>query len=560
MGFVLPNKFLYMVKKILYILVLLPMVSFSQEYSEYMEKIGESSRTSYVMYTANNGDLYYVDIDEADYLDMLKYEKSSGETVVIAENFAYRFNDQGIERNEGIGSIAPTADGNTVYCMTTDGRNPEIFKLDVLSDTYVSVVKVFVEDPFMGFPAGWRIFNMTLSEDEKSIFIVNNNASYDNKGVYKVDIETGITNKVLSLSELLGSENLCFGGVNVWDNDHNFYVPVWRYANPEWPDYIPENDNTLKVLKVHVEGDTYSAEKIYFTDNGQEDGAPLLPGFRNHSCWSGIGASSLGNIYIASSNHYQTSDGNGIHGNVAIYKYDPVADKMSFINDIKSVSESVNNWIGDESQHKVHTFLLENSDGKIYFASDDYEPSSTTRGGHVYTLDINTDEIVDYSKTQDYVMLEDFAVIDNGTEPSATSGVFIERYGIKGLSLNSNSPNDLYAMTFSYNDYNPSDEKHEFNSGYVIKHAIDGVLGIGDELTVELSMYPNPVSNGRFEIKFAHSNFSVQILNLNGQIVYANDMQNDVSVISTLNLNAGMYLVKVSTDDYKTFTKKLIVR
>ena len=35
-----------------------------------------------------------------------------------------------------------------------------------------------------------------------------------------------------------------------------------------------------------------------FTDDGTAGGDSLMPGFRHHSCWSGIGVSSAGNIYV----------------------------------------------------------------------------------------------------------------------------------------------------------------------------------------------------------------------------------------------------------------------
>ena len=83
-----------------------------------------------------------------------------------------------------------------------------------------------------------------------------------------------------------------------------------------------------------------------------------------------------------------------------------------------------------------------------------------------YTIDIETDELVDYSKTQSYVMKRDFSVVENGTTASTTSGVFAEYYGIKGISLNPNYPEVLYAMTFS----NPDEVA---NPGYIIRHRID---------------------------------------------------------------------------------------
>ena len=100
----------------------------------------------------------------------------------------------------------------------------------------------------------------------------------------------------------------------------------------------------------------------------------------------------------------------------------------------------------------MYTFLLEHADGKIYFASDDYEPSYFLRGAHIYTIDTTNDQINDYSKTQPLVLLRDFSVKENKSTPTSTSGVFVEYYGIKGLGLNKNMPHLLYVMLYASNE------------------------------------------------------------------------------------------------------------
>lgn len=185
-----------------------------------------------------------------------------------------------------------------------------------------------------------------------------------------------------------------------------------------------------------------TAELIFFTDDGSESGTPLLSGFRHHSVWDGIGATADGQIYVAVSNHLQPG------GNAALYHYDPEADQMSLLGDVKSISTAAGNWMPDESQHKVHTYLLQHADGKIYLATDDYDPSPFLRGAHVYTIDPASDQVHDFSQTQPFLMTQDLAVIPNPGLAAEASGVFIEYYGIKGISLNPRVPNLLYAMTY----------------------------------------------------------------------------------------------------------------
>lgn len=231
----------------------------------------------------------------------------------------------------------------------------------------------------------------------------------------------------------------------------------------------------------------FDAELIYFTDDGTQTGTSLSPGFLHHSCWSGIGASSAGNIYIAASNHQQPG------GNVALYKYNPTSSQMSLLGDIKSTSQHVDNWMPDETQHKVHSFLMEHADGKIYFASDDYAPSPFLRGAHLYYIDPVTDSIVDFSKTQPFLMDSSFNVITNTGQNTERSGVFIEFYGIKGISLNPRASNLIYAMTYP--------------GGHIIKYDLsDG------------SMAKVGVSNEVSYVFYTANNGDIYYASLNGSV------------------------------------------
>jgi hypothetical protein len=191
-------------------------------------------------------------------------------------------------------------------------------------------------------------------------------------------------------------------------------------------------------------------------------------------------------IYIAASNHEHSN------GNAAIYKYDPVEEEFTLLGDLKSTSQAVNNWMTNESQMKVHSFIVENADDKMYFATMDYHPSELIRGSHIYTIDTKTDEIADYSKTQSYVMKQDFSVVENQNFASTTSGITLEYYAIKSFSLNKNVPDIMYAMTFS-RDAVANDP------GYVIKIKLEGDFTSSTILprfeNEQAVVYPNPFSN-----------------------------------------------------------------
>jgi hypothetical protein len=494
-------------KRILFIQIglLIAAQAFAQ-YDDQMKVIGQSSLVSYVMYTDNNGNLYYINIEDH-FLDLLKYDIAQDTVIKIADNFVDdRLNSSGNARNTGFGAIAPTVAGDTVYCMTTAGSGSgyaDVYRLICSQNKLEHLTQIIGQ-------AYWMIWNLTLSKDGKTLYYISNNASVENKALYKIDIASKKCEKVLALGSILPNRDLCFGGINVWDHLGSFYLPVWSFSH---------DDDDLAVLKITVNEDNYTARLLHFTEDGSEAGARLFPGFRHHSCWSGIGASSKGNIYIAASNHYQSTDGYGEYGNVAIYKYDPVLEQIKLLGDLKSVSESVYNWMEGESQHKVHTFLVENEDGKLYFASDDYYPSYFIRGAHIYTIDIETDAINDYSKTQPYVMTRDFDVIENAETTSTTSGVFAEYYGIKGISLNANAPEYLYGITFS----NPNGIS---DPGYIIKHKIFNPASKIEAKTTKkmanISAYPNPFNNRlmfQFKGQLANDELTLKIYDVLGRLV-----------------------------------------
>lgn len=515
---------------------------------ESLSKIGASSDVSYVMYTDNAGNLYYITTTDH-YLNLMKYELESGITTNIAANFAHDGWDGSKTKNEGFGAIAPTVSGDTVYCMTAQS-NGYIYRLICSEDKFEYITSICGSN-------FWKIFNLTLSKDGKALYYVSNNNLSSAKGVRKIDLESLECSEVLELDELIPHRDLCFGGVNVWDEYGNFYVPVWSY------DY---DDSDLVLMKVHAEEGNYSARLIYFTDNGLESGTTLLPGFRHNSCWSGIGASSKGDIYIAASNHYQSKNGTGEHGNVAIYKYSPEFDKITLLGDLQSVSSEVNNWMEGESQHKIHTFLMENADGKMYCASDDYYPSHFIRGAHMYTIDLETDEISDYSKTQSFVMKRDFSLVENQDFSSDTSGVFCEYYGIKGISLNPETPEIMYAMTFS----NPGGITEP---GYIIKHRIESDFtppsGISQKTISDnekIQTYPNPFTDQvsfHMEDRQAGETFTLRIFDINGRLVFV-DRQGSLSNYTWRGLGMdgqslaeGLYFYSIQTGD-RNFSGKIL--
>jgi hypothetical protein len=181
----------------------------------------------------------------------------------------------------------------------------------------------------------------------------------------------------------------------------------------------------------------FTYEKIHFTQDGSPTGMPLVPNFVWNSCWGALGNDDDGNIYAAISNHLNYPD-----GNVAVFKYDPAQNKMTFVNDIRSVSTAAGNWLSTENQQKVHTRLIRGADGALYFATHDNSWGTLTdhRGTHIYAL--KNGVITDLSKTATNYLNMAMQTVNGSI------GVHVENYGTIGMEMTRGTPRLLYGITY----------------------------------------------------------------------------------------------------------------
>ena len=181
----------------------------------------------------------------------------------------------------------------------------------------------------------------------------------------------------------------------------------------------------------------FTYEKIHFTQDGSPTGTPLVPNFVWDSCWWALGNDDSGNIHVAISNHRSHPN-----GNVAIFKYDPVLNQMTFLNDLKSVSTAAANWLSTENQQKVHTRLIRGADGRLYFATHDNSWGSLTdhRGTHIYAIENGT--ITDLSKTATKHLNRAMQTVN------ANIGVHVENYGTIAMEMTRGTPRLLYGVTY----------------------------------------------------------------------------------------------------------------
>lgn len=193
----------------------------------------------------------------------------------------------------------------------------------------------------------------------------------------------------------------------------------------------------LALAAFQSSADIFTYEKIHFTQDGSPTGTPLVADFVWESCWWALGNDDIGNVYVAISNHQGYPN-----GNVAIFKYDPVLNQVTFVNDLKSVSTAVGNWSLTENQQKVHTRLIRGADGGLYFATHDNSWGTLTdhRGTHIYVIENNT--ITDLSKTATQHLNRSMQTVNGNI------GVHVENYGTIAMEMTRGTPRLLYGITY----------------------------------------------------------------------------------------------------------------
>jgi hypothetical protein len=181
----------------------------------------------------------------------------------------------------------------------------------------------------------------------------------------------------------------------------------------------------------------FTYEKIHFTQNGLPTGTPLIANFVWSSCWWAVANDDNGDIYAAISNHV-----NYPGGDVAVFKYDPIQNKMTFVNDLKSVSTAAGNWLSTENQQKVHTRLIRGADGALYFATHDNSWGTLTdhRGTHIYAL--KNGVITDLSKAATNYLNRSMQKVNGNI------GVHVENYGTIGMEMTRGTPRLIYGITY----------------------------------------------------------------------------------------------------------------
>ena len=84
-------------------------------------------------------------------------------------------------------------------------------------------------------------------------------------------------------------------------------------------------------------------------------------------------------------------------------------------------------------------------------------------------------------------------------------------------------------------------------------------VGVEEMATKNITVRPNPATDN-FTVNLTdNSNAQIQLYNLVGQVVYSDNVQNQIVNVNVSNLNSGVYMLKV-TQNGKVYTSKVIVK
>lgn len=101
---------------------------------------------------------------------------------------------------------------------------------------------------------------------------------------------------------------------------------------------------------------------------------------------------------------------------------------------------------------------------------------------------------------------------------------------------------------------NPNDDK-------IIEYENEAFLSVSENEIVALEIFPNP-SDGTFSVRVPfddYSDVSLEILNLNGQLISNKIISNPLTQIETSTLDAGIYFLRLKSLN-GVVTKKLVIR
>jgi uncharacterized protein YjdB len=128
-----------------------------------------------------------------------------------------------------------------------------------------------------------------------------------------------------------------------------------------------------------------------------------------------------------------------------------------------------------------------------------------------------------------------------------------------GLSIIGTFTAAATSFSFNYAKIKGSSPKGIHLNGYQLRDTSS--LSVNDVTLADFNLYPNPAKDS-FNVNLKNSEAigsKINITNLNGQVIYKDILDSKTKNIDTSNLNPGLYLIHISSDQ-ASLTKKLIIK
>lgn len=175
--------------------------------------------------------------------------------------------------------------------------------------------------------------------------------------------------------------------------------------------------------------------------------------------------------------------------------------------------------------------------------------------GHQYTLTYWYKDETDNAKGRHWGAwrTSSAAITDTSLQPD----YYGNTTGWQQVTVTATAPAGATILRFDFRVYQDTG-----NSGAIYYDdvtLVDNTLGLQENIIAGLKVYPNPVSGNNFYISSdASAVKSVLVYDVLGKQVINTQVENEAA-INVSNLNAGVYIVKI-TEEGKTATRKLVIK
>jgi len=102
----------------------------------------------------------------------------------------------------------------------------------------------------------------------------------------------------------------------------------------------------------------------------------------------------------------------------------------------------------------------------------------------------------------------------------------------------------------------------DFGPSEVTEIVITGTLGVSDNLAKNIIMFPNPANDFlNIQVIDDSGTYIYSIINILGQVIKKGSLNSGVNTISNINLNSGLYFVKVQDNvSNRSMVNKLLIK